>query len=315
MVQFKDLHKKAEDLVTKDWCHENVAEVENNWKSSEGWTFKNKATFPVGGAGDAACCPALSMTCCKAPVTITEVSYEDRSSVFTAKVDSEGKANTEVKLKSVFPGLTINNKLTCHAGKACTANSYEMIAEYLHPENKNAGHSVLNVTPFTGRFTLSTVLPVHKQFNLGAEVSGSATAANVVKSLKYTVGGAFHVVNNGTSMVGVKATQDFSKGGAVNIVSFLHFIQGKTETAASMTCAVPTGGKSCPLPSVLFTAKTEINPDTWVKASINDALAVRGVVGYRVSPLFNASLGVGVDPAAKAAGDQFKVGAKFTFST
>ena len=95
MVLFKDIHKKCEDLLNKDWAHLNSWEAENIWKSGE-FTFKNKANvsggFSIHGFEGSEGAAALhgkdaSKSWAGPAVMTTEILHDTPSSLLTLKFD------------------------------------------------------------------------------------------------------------------------------------------------------------------------------------------------------------------------------------
>ena len=289
MVQYKDLHKKTDDLFSKDWSHDSKAEVENNWKSGA-FSFKNKLICP--GAWNIASLTSGESLFAKNPSTVTEVNFETSDVAAVFKADTDGKANQELKFKQLgLPGLILNNKFSLGKG----ALAYEAVGEWSDTNT----HCVLSVQPLKQQMVLSTAASPAKNLTVGGEVSGPLpTYAGLYR---YSFGASFAIPEQNT-VLGAKVTQD---NGNTGITGFLHLTQGSTESAVQTQYTL--GGLSTP--TISFVTKQKINSDLSVKASINDALMVKASLAWKVSPLATASFGVAY--ATKA---DTKIGFKVVFA-
>ena len=325
MVLFKDIHKRVDDLLNKDWVHGNAVEVENNWKAAD-FSFKNKATVSGGislpdllpSLTAAASCPAMTSCCgggaCSSsaapaaatPVFSSEITYEQPSASYVFKFDSAGSTTKELKLKNLFnqSGLTLSNKFVF---KAAACSGYEATAEYLA---SSGVHAQVTLNPCKAELAANATYALNNAATLGSEISGPCRlfgeAAGTGKT-KMGVSGVYAFpasASYGETRLGVKASHTISDNKA-HLHAYLAVKQNKTESAFHLTQALKTGAS----PALVFVAKHELSKETSVKAAVTDALAVKAALNYRASGLLNASLGLGFDNKTGA-----KAGVKLAFN-
>jgi hypothetical protein len=321
---FKDIHKRTDDLLNKDWVHGNAVEVENNWKSSD-FTFKNKASVSGGIAiadilpnlTAAASCPAMTSCCgggCApaaaptgtlAPVFTSELTYDQPNAAFIFKFDSAGATTKELNLKNLFSqtGLTLNNKFTF---KNAACSGYEATVEYLTAQGV---HAQVNLNPCKTELAANATYAINKAATVGAEVSGPSMllAKEGKQNVKLGVSGVYALpssVNYGEARLGVKASHTLGETKS-HVHAYLAVKQNKTESVFHLTQALRAGAA----PSLVFVAKHELNKEASVKAAITDALAVKAAVNYRASALLSASIGLGFEQKTGA-----KAGLKIAFN-
>jgi hypothetical protein len=324
MVLYKDLHKKSEDLLNKDWPHQSSFEVENNWKSGE-WSFKNKSGllggFPLqhlatmcpawgasktstGGccSGKKCCedknscppgCCSTGTTSCWAPVTTNEITYENSASAITLKFDSNGNWSKESKLKNLMEGLHL------------TAKAMSNWNVELGLEHNSSFHSQLTVLPTSNHVVLNSSYPVAKDITLGAELA-SSLQTNSHKIAFSALYANFLPALTGSSF-GLKVANDLSSN-KTHLTSYLYMSQGKqTESVASINFTV-NGAKS--LPQLTFATKQHLSNEFSVKASINDALVTKLAAHWKpTQSVISGQIGLGWDQKSGA-----KAGVKFAFN-
>lgn len=324
MVQFKDIHKKAEDLLWKDWVDDKRAEVENNWKTGA-FSFKNKSSvgtpFTVNSllSGSAFSDGIFGG---KVPVTSTEIGYDASDFQSTFKADSEGKVTEEFKVKNLTsllglksliaaaPAVSLNNKFSLGGGRF----GYEAQAEV---QQAGSHHSVLTVNPLKEQIVFSTGVDAWKNVVVGAEVSGPVNLLGKEKSYR----GIWHYSLASTvalpeqnALIGATVAQAFGTQ-SVNVAGFVHLSQGKTESAVQASLMLGPGAIGGPYPSVTFVTKQHINKDLSVKASVNDNMLLKIAANWRVNANTVASIGAAYNNSIKApAGDVCKFGLKLVFA-
>ena len=314
MVLFKDIHKRVDDLLTKDWVHGNAVEVENNWKAAD-FTFKNKASVTGGvSLGEllptlSSGCPAMTGACgtqttgnlpSSQPVTITtEIGFDQPSANYNFKFDSVGNSTKELKLKNLYyAGLTLNNKVSF---KSFGCSGYEAVAEY----TAGGVHSQLTVNPCASTVALNAAYQVDKFTTVGGDISGPVSLAegpaSFAQNLKVGLSGSYGFPSSakyGESRVGVKGSHEMSSNKS-HFHAYLAVKQNKTESAVHLTQQLHKTANS---PSLVFVTKHEVSKEVSVKAAITDALAVKTALYYKASSLLNASIGVGFDQKSGAKG-------------
>ena len=307
MVLFKDIHKKTEDLASKDWAHDNKWEVENNWKTGA-FAFKNK----IGLAGQWSI-PTFALTgsqiesgnkaaISKAPITSNEVVYETKQVQVNVKIDSEGKGSDDIKFKDLgVAGLSATLKTSFTARSAIAV---EAQAEYA----ADGHHWLLSVNPSMQSFSVSNVFEAHKQATLGAEVSGPLASISGFTGYRYSLTGLFS--NPGKDGVfGAKLSQELGSS-QIGLLGYIHLTQGNISTAVNVSHTV---GDDKGLPKLTFVGKHQIDKDTSFKASLTDSLDFKAALTYKLSTSSIASIGLGYKNAAKD-GDQYKFGMKLAFA-
>lgn len=286
MVLFKDIHKKADDFVTKDWAHEKDFELENTWKAN-GFNVKNKGFFSCPSRGE--CVPSAS----------TEIEREWDAGLINAKYDTDAKFTLECKAKQLVPNMILISKLT---SQKATYDA-EVALEYVNAAK--GFHGYMNVLPLKGKeqFSVSGTSKIHDKLTVGAEIASTFA----MKSVKFT---AAECYGYGNLFVGSKLTYDTGSSNGPALKGFVGVSEGSSD--ALVQVAYHHGRDVMPTATVV--GRHYVGKDLWLKASFNDDMHVKGSLGYRWSPNVFTSLGVMVDPNGKKCADQFKFGAKLSFS-
>ena len=304
MVLFKDIHKKVEDLHSKEWPHEHKYEVENNWKSG-GFSFKNKIcvggswvlpTFALTGPAEA---KAVAL---KAPVSHHEISYDTKQFQFTAKIDSEGKVSDDLKLKDLGVAGASATLKTAYSARSAVA--VEAQTEYLGEGH----HFLLSANPAKQSFVVSNVYEAHKQATIGAEVSGPLAPIAGFTGYKATFAGVFSNANK-DGVFGAKVSHELGSS-QTSLMAYVNVMQGKSDIAVNVSHVL---GDEKDAVKLAFVGKHQVDKDLSVKFSATDSMDFKAALYHRVSPSVLASIGAAYKNGSKD-GDNVKVGVKLAFS-
>jgi len=281
MVAFRDIDKRAGDVLRVGFCHDKPWTVAVN-HSGDNPKFSAMGMMTTGNVLDAT--PSVRYS--KSGVTVEAKAGSTGSASVDVRCEVPASVKSSVPLLPLFNGLTLTSNMSRRVIKSVPTDTTDLAVEY----RNDKVHGRWNLNPYTSAWGVQKCFTIGGIAENGTLMAGGSVngSGKDVSALNYTVGVGFTKAAAKPWALAVKASPHQKTPFGSLTGSFFAASEKGHSIAAEVNHTLTDNSTKVTLGSMVY---LDAKKQTWVKAKLMPSAQIATVLSHKFSDNLTGSFG------------------------